>query len=237
MEIFYLNGDSAKAPRVVLSRQVFAPTTGMVTYSITVPSMPPAATGHKLGILFENVSPDTSWLEIDNVQFTNEDPTIIEVANYSFEQPDSGKIGGFNGPGSGTKLWTSQAEIPGWATDTVVYDSGIETGYNAQDGFYTAYLMGGDTGIWNTTNYTIQTGDIITLRVMGRVGWASPLFHLELYYVNANGKRVTLVASDDPLNADYSWSEYSVGFAASSTPACVGKKLGVYLDNVSPTSS
>ena len=236
MEIYYLDGDSAKAPRVVLASQVFAPTSSMVTYSITVPSMPSAATGNKLGILFENVSPGSSWLEIDNVQFTNEDPTIIELANYSFEQPDSGKIGGFNGPGSGTKIQTDTADVPGWATDTVVYDSGIEMS-SPQDGQYTAYLMGGDTGIWNTTNYSIQTGDVITLRVMARVTWAATQFHSELYYVNADGKRVTLAASDDPLNSDYSWAEYSVGFAASSTPACVGKKLGVYLDNTSPTSS
>ena len=236
LELFYLDGDSAKAPRVVLAKKDFAPTNSMVTYSITVPTMPPAATGHKLGILIDNVAPASSWLEIDNVQLTNEDPTIIEVANYSFEQPDSGKIGGFNGPGSGTKLQTSQAEIPGWATDTAVYDSGIEMS-GPQDGQYAAYMMGSDTGIWNTTNYKIQTGDIITLRVMGRVTWASTLFHSELYYVNANGKRVTLAASDDPLNSDYSWSEYSVGFAASTTPACVGKNLGVYLKNSSPTAS
>ena len=237
MEIYYLDGDSATAPRVVLAKGVFAPTNTMATYSISVASMPPAATGHKLGILIDNVAPASSWLEIDNVQLTNEDPTIIEVANYSFEQPDSGKIGGFNGPGSGTKLQTATADVPGWVTDTVVYDSGIETGYSAQDGFYTAYLMGSDTGIWNTTTYKIQTGDIITLRVMGRVTWASTLFHSELYYVGANGKRVTLAASDDPLNSDYSWSEYSVGFAASTTPACVGKNLGVYLKNSSPTAS
>jgi hypothetical protein len=239
MEIFYLNGDSAKAPRVVLARQVFAPTTSMVTYSITVPSMPPAATGNRLGILFDNVSTAQSWLEIDNVQFTNEDPTIIEVTNYSFEQPDSGKIGGWNGPGSveyNGKIQTSQADIPGWVSDSV-YDSGIELNQNPQDGLYTGYLMGGDTGVWNTTNYSIQTGDIITLRVMARVTWAATLFHSELYYVDANGKRVTLAASDDPLNTDYSWAEYSVGFAASTTPACVGKKLGVYLDNVTPVSS
>ena len=236
LEIYYLDGDSAKAPRVVLAQKDFAPTNSMVTYSITVPSMPPAATGHKLGILIDNVAPASSWLEIDNVQLTNEDPTIIEVANYSFEQPDSGKIGGFNGPGSGTKLQTSTADVPGWATDTVVYDSGIESN-GPQDGNYTAYLMGSDTGIWNTTNYKIQTGDIITLRVMAKVTWASTLFHSELYYVDANGKRVTLAASDDPLNTDYSWSEYSVGFAASTTPACVGKNLGVYLKNSSPTAS
>ena len=236
MEIYYLDGDSAKAPRVVLAQAVYAPTNTMATYSVSVASMPPAATGHKLGILIHNVTPIASWLEIDNVQLTNEDPTIIEVPNYSFEQPDSGKIGGWNGPGSGGKMQTSTADIPGWVSDST-YDSGIELGQGAQDGLYTGYMEGSDTGVWNTTNYTIQTGDILTLRVMARVTWAATVFHSELCYLDAAGIRQTLASSDDALNTDNSWAEYSVGFDASTMPASVGKKLSVYLDNVSPTGS
>ena len=241
MELYYLNGDSATAPRVVLASAVNAPTSNMVTYSISVPSMPPEATGHKLGILIHNISPalppNASWLEIDNVQLTNEDPTIIEVPNYSFEQPDSGKIGGFNGPGSGTKPQTDSADVPGWATDSTVYDSGIELNQNPQDGQYTAYMEGSDTSIWNTTNYTIKTGDVLSLRVMGRVTWASTVLHSELYYVDASGKRVTLAFSEDALNTDYSWGEYTVGVDISTVPAAVGKKLGVLFKNASPVGS
>jgi len=241
LELYYLNGDSATAPRVVLASGVYAPTTTMATYSLSLASMPAEATGHKLGILIHNISPalppNASWLEIDNVRLANVDPTIIEVPNYSFEQPDSGKIGGFNGPGSGTKLQTSTADVPGWATDDTVYDSGIESNQGPQDGVYTAYLMGSDTAIWNTTNYTIQTGDVLSLRSMGRVTWASTVLHSELYYVDGTGNRVTLAFSEDALNADYTWAEYTVGVDISTVPSAVGKKLGVLFKNASPVGN
>jgi hypothetical protein len=236
MEIYYLDGDSATAPRVVLAEGVFAPTSAMAPYSVSVASKPPEATGHKLGILIHNITPVASWLEIDNVRLTNEDPTIIEVPNYSFEQPDSGKIGGWNGPGSGGKMQTSTADIPGWVSDST-YDSGIELGQGGYDGIYTGYMMGGDTGVWNTSDYTIQAGDILTLRVMAKVTWAATVFHSELCYLDDAGIRQTLASSDDGLNADYSWAEYSVGFDATTIPDCVGKKLSVYFDNTSPASS
>jgi hypothetical protein len=97
--------------------------------------------------------------------------------------------------------------------------------------------MGSDTSVWNTTNYTILTGDVITLRAMGRVTWAATVLHSELYYVNALGKRVTLAFSEDALNVDYSWAEYTVGFDASTIPASVGKKLGVLFKNASPVGN
>ncbi len=237
IELYYLNGDSAKAPRVVLASAVNAPTSTMATYTLKVSSIPAAASGHHLGILIHNISPTASWLEIDNIRLTNEDSTIVEVPNYSFEQPDSGKIGGFNGPGSGTKPQSDSADVPGWATDSTVYDSGIETGQGAQDGIYTAYMEGSDTSIWNTTNYTIKTGDVLSLRVMGRVTYASTVLHSELYYVDGTGKRVTLAFSEDALNVDYSWAEYSVGVDISTVPAAVGKRLGVLFKNASPVGS
>jgi hypothetical protein len=240
MELFYLDGDSAKAPRVSMVSETKTLTNTMAPYSISINgSAVPLAVGHKIGILLDNVSPDSaSWLELDNVRLTNDDPTIIEVANYSFEQPDSLKIEGWNGPGSCPKLGNSQVDIPAWTTDTVkVADSGLEQGWGAQDGQYTGFLMGSDTGVWNKTDYTILAGDILTLRVMARNNWAATVFHSELYYVDAQGQRVTLASSDDALNTDLTWAEYSVGVDVSTIPASVGKKLGVYLDNTSPTGS
>ena len=236
MEIYYLDGDSATAPRVVLAEGVYAPTSAMAPYSVSVASKPPEATGHKLGILIHNITPVASWLEIDNVRLTNEDPTIIEVTNYSFEQPDSGKIGGWNGPGSGGKMQTSTADIPGWVSDST-YDSGIEMGDGSPEGPYAGYMMGGDTGIWNTTNYTILAGDIITLKVAARYNWLGTVFHSELCYIDPDSTRHTLAFSDDVLPSDYSWNDYSVAFEANAAPDCVGKKLSVYLDNVTPTFS
>ena len=101
--------------------RITLPTTGIkATYSVSYLGLQnPLATGHKLGILFKCVSPDSNaWINIDNVQLTNGDPTIIGVTNYSFEMPDSGKIKGWNGPGScNDTSWTGnktdiQAGVP-----------------------------------------------------------------------------------------------------------------------------
>jgi hypothetical protein len=234
MELYYLDNDTiAKAKRVTMVSETKTLTSAVAPYSISVnASDVPLAVGYKIVILLDNVSDSASWLQLDNVRLTNEDPTIIEVPNYSFELPDSNKIKGWNGPGSGIQIANSQADIPGWTTDTAkVTDSGIEATNNATDGKYNGFMMGSDTAVWNMTNYTIQAGDIITLKVDGRNSWQATLLHLELYYVDA-GNRITLISSDETLTNSY--AEYSVGFAANTTPACVGKKLGVLLDNTSP---
>jgi hypothetical protein len=236
MGMFYLLDDST---RVSIVAEDFDVTGTTATYSISFnASDVPASIEWKLGILFDNVSDNpSSWIQIDNVQLLNTDPTIIEVVNYSFELPDSVKIKGWNGPGSCKDAgWTgNKTDIPGWTTDTVkVSDSGIEA-YKvaAQEGIYSAFLMGSDTAVWNTTDYTIQADDEITLRAAAKNSWHAELFHLELYYIDA-GNRITLASSDEILNTDFTWAEYSIGFAANTTPACIGKKLGVLLDNVSP---
>jgi len=81
---------------------------------------------------------------MDNVRLLNEDPTIIEVENFSFEQPDSNKIKGWNGPGSDDAIANSTADIPGWASDANTHDSGIDArgNFNPQEGQYIAFLMG-----------------------------------------------------------------------------------------------
>jgi hypothetical protein len=242
MELYYLDNDTiAKANRVIMVSETKALTGTMTAYSISINSSAvPLAVGHKIGILLDNVSPDpNSWLDIDNVRLTNEDPTIIEVPNYSFEQPDSGKIKGWNGPGSGIGWTGCQEDIPGWTTDTVkVGDSGIESGKTAtEEGTYSGFMMGGDTSIWNTTDYTILAGDEITLTVSAKNSWQATLFHLELYYIDGLGNRATLEYSDDTLAAKDAWADFSIACAANATPDCIGKKLGVLLDNVSRSDS
>ena len=124
MEVFYLDGDSATAPRVSLVTETqTVPTTATNSpFSVSYVGLQnPLATGHKLGILFKCVSPDSNaWINIDNVRLTNGDPTIIGVTNYSFEIPDSGKIKGWDGPGScNDNTWTgNKTDISGWSSDT-----------------------------------------------------------------------------------------------------------------------
>ena len=52
-------------------------------------------------------------------------PVAVPVENASFELPGTEKIKGWNGEGV---TGTPAVDIPGWASDTVVADSGVETG-------------------------------------------------------------------------------------------------------------
>ncbi len=239
MELFYNDGDSVTGAIIPIVSETKTMTSKMAAYSISVKGSDfPDVQGLNIGILFQNVTPGAhSWIYIDNVRLTNEDPTIVEVPNYSFEQPDSGKIEGWNGPGSCPKIADSQADIPGWASDSIVTDSGIERNSQGGDGQYSAFLAWDDDSIWNTTNYSIQAGDVISLRVNGRASWIATQLHIELYYANS-GKRITLASAEEPLDpTGVTWAEYSISFKASDFPASVGKQVGVLLKNTSTVTN
>src|SRR4030042_2219434 len=92
----------------------------------------------------------------------------IAVVNPSFELPGTEKIKGWNGEGVGG---TPAVDIPGWSSDTIVADSGVETGWGATDGEWTAFLMGGDPSVWQLTSYVIGADDVIELKVDAKNNW------------------------------------------------------------------
>ena len=239
MELYYLDGDSAKAPRVSIVSDTKTITNTMAEYSIAFNGTDfPNAVGHKLGILLDNVSPDSaSWLEMDNVRLLNEDPTIIEVENFSFEQPDSNKIKGWNGPGSDDAIANSTADIPGWASDANTHDSGIDArgNFNPQEGQYIAFLMGSDTSVFNTTKYKLKAKDELTLTVAAYNNYQATTMRLEIYYVTATGDKIPLNFEDMTLTGAY--VDYSIKARADDDPACYGCLVGVMIDNVNTTSS
>jgi hypothetical protein len=115
-------------------------------------------------------------------------------------------------------------------------DSGVELGWNPQDGQYSAFLKSSpDSSVWCATDYTIQSDDVFQLLVDGRVTWASTLLRTELFYVDGTGQRVVLGSQDNPLNVDFSYTEYSLVAAADANAA--GYKLRVLLQNVTPLNS
>ncbi len=237
LEMFYLLDDST---RVSIVADDFDVTGTTATYSISFNSADyPATIGWKLGILFDNVSDNpSSWIQMDNVQLLNTDSTIIEVVNYSFEQPDSGKIKGWDGPGSCPNMADSDAEIPGWTCDDIVDDSGVERNGDI-DGEYAGFMKWTDSAVWNTTDYTILAGDVLTLKVAARSSWLGDVVHLELYY-DDGVTRNTLASSNELLELNGSsgpFNEYSVQFGADVTPASIGKKVGVLLKNPSIVTS
>jgi len=143
------------------------------------------------------------------------------VANPSFELPGEGKLADLN-------------LIPGWSTDANVADSGVETGYSATDGEYTAFLMSGDPSIWQLTGHTIAEGDVIELKVDARITWAATTLQMILYY-EVEGARVPLATSDVAITDDM--QEYSLSFTAADVPESIGSPIGVEFANISEGDS
>ncbi len=143
------------------------------------------------------------------------------VTNPSFELPGEGKLADFG-------------LIPGWSTDANVVDSGVETGWGATDGEYTAFLMSGDPSIWQLTGHTIAEGDVIELKVDARITWQATTLRMILYY-EVEGARVPLATSDVAITDDM--QEYTLSFTATDVPESVGSPIGIEFANVSEGDS
>ena len=77
----------------------------------------------------------------------------ITVENYSFELPGTGKI------------QTDWSRVPGWDSDGLPVDSGVEDYEGAAtDGTWTAFLMGTDPSIYNLTEHVIDSGQAFLLK-------------------------------------------------------------------------
>jgi hypothetical protein len=161
--------------------------------------------------------------------------TEIEVINFSFEEPDMGKIKGWDG-GCADPAWTGATDdIPGWVSADTAWDSGVETGYSPTDGIYTAFLMARDTSVYQITEHFIQPGDQITLFVDAHITYLGNLLEMKLFYVDTSGSFVDLAFDYIDLISDM--DEYSISFKASDFPASIGKKLGIWFDNITSESN
>jgi hypothetical protein len=241
MELFYLQYDSVRVPIV---SEVKTLTSSMARYTISFSTDPNSSPwiGWKLGILFDNVTNPVGtdnlhggWLGFDNVQLRNLNHTSIPIVNYSFEEPDSGKIKGWNGVCT-DPAWTGPTKVPGWTGDKDPLDSGVELGWTPRDGQYTAFMRATpDSSVYNMTDYTMQADDVFQLKVDGRATWAATSLKTALFYVNGSGQRVMLGSQDNPLNADLSYATYSL--LASADASAAGHKLGILLQNSSTLSA
>jgi beta-galactosidase len=139
----------------------------------------------------------------------------VEVENFSFELPGDGKHAN----------WET---VPGWSSDTVASDSGVETGYSPTDGVYSGFLMGSDPSVWQLTGHTIAAGQEFTLVVDMQNNWEATTARLSLYY-DDGGSRTTAASQQFTLTG--AWAEYSLTFSADSVPASIGNKIGIEIDN------
>lgn len=143
----------------------------------------------------------------------------IPVENFSFELP-------------GTTKQTNFTNVPGWHTDIVAADSGVETGYTPTDGTWTAYMRGGaaDPTLWQLTGHKIVAGDVFELKVDARITWQATTMRMTLYY-DKDGARVPAATQDVTLTS--AMATYTLSFASVKVPASAGYKLGIELANIS----
>lgn len=154
----------------------------------------------------------------------------VPVPNHSFELPGTNK----------QQCWDGEkpdsTDIPGWSSDFVAINSGVETGPGSTNGNWAAFLMGseqgkGDPSIWNLLPYMIKSGDEFVLAVDARNNYNAALLKISFYYQNTNGKRITVATKTVELTA--SFKTYVLRFAADNAPEAIGHELGIELDNPS----
>ncbi len=154
----------------------------------------------------------------------------VPVPNYSFELPGTNK----------QQCWDGEkpdsTDIPGWSSDLVAINSGVETGPGSTNGNWTAFLMGseqdkGDPSIWNLLPYVIKAGDEFVLAVDARNNYNAALLKISFYYQDTNSKRITVATKTVELST--SFKTYVLRFAADNAPEAIGHELGIELDNPS----
>ena len=181
----------------------------------------------QVGLMSATYTPNAGYVAFEDFSIALPTPAIaVPLVNASFELPGTVKIKGWNGEGIGG---TPAVDIPGWASDTAVADSGVETGYTPTDGAWTAFLMGADPSVWQSTGFVIFDDDTFELRVDARNTWQGTTLRMTLYY-DEGGVRVPAASAD--VTVKDTMQTFTLSFAAKDMPACVGKVLGVEFDNV-----
>ena len=151
---------------------------------------------------------------------------VIDVPNYSFEQPGSGKIVGWDNAG---------ADIPGWSSDRAASGSGVESDWpGSSNGVWAGFVMNGDPSIFNLTDHVISAGEQFTLLVDAQDNWsASPPGLLEsALYFDVDGARTVMESTT--VQTWWGWPTYTVNHTVSLNG--VGQKVGIQLTNVTAGS-
>ncbi len=157
--------------------------------------------------------------------------TPIPVENWSFEEPGTEKIKGWDGDCS-DPAWTGSLEdIPGWTCDYPAFDSGVETGWTPTEGLWTAFVATGDSMVYQLPGYVVQEGDIIELDVDSRITWNATTLEMRLFYSDDKWNFTTIVSELFELTE--TMAPYSISFEEAEHPDCLGKSLGIAFANAS----
>jgi len=140
----------------------------------------------------------------------------VPIPNNSFELPGTIKQQCWDGEKPGS------TDVPGWSSDIVTLDSGVEIGPGATDGSWIAYLMGsdqdnGDPSIWNLLPYIIKAGDEFVLTVDARNQHKANTLKMSFYYQDNEGRRITVASKTVELTDTF--NSYFLRFVADNVPA------------------
>jgi len=152
----------------------------------------------------------------------------IRVANASFELPGTVKQNTWDG---GTNAKGTFEDVPGWSSDAMATDSGVETGWSATDGEWTGFLKGADASIWQLTDYVLAADDVLTLSLDARITWAATQLTISLYVLDDAGARVPVATEDVALTDDMQTATLTL--SAADAPDAVGKQIGIEINNTS----
>jgi hypothetical protein len=146
--------------------------------------------------------------------------------NMNFELPNTGKV---------TNNW---AAIPGWTSNGATTDSGVEeyrptaSAPYGTNGDYTLFIRSSDPEIYQTSSYTLQEGDSISVTFDTRASYLSCSLIARIYY-QSGGSRITLTTSTTALTyaSPYAFQSLTLSFVVPTGHACIGNNLGVGFDN------
>lgn len=143
--------------------------------------------------------------------------TIEEVAvdNASFELP-------------ATTKQINWENVPGWSSDTVAVDSGVEQNQSPTDGQWSAFLWANDPAVWQTTQQVAAAGDTFELSVAAKDNGGASTFALRLYYLDG-GSRV--IVAQDSVALTSTSSVAVISFNADDYPLSIGKPVGIEFEN------
>ena len=155
--------------------------------------------------------------------------TAVYVENYSFEVPtvtgsSPAKIVGWDNEG--------KDDIPGWSSDGIAADSGIEDNDTATHGVQNGFLMGSDPPVWQVTGATLVEGMTYTLTVDAYSTAGATQCRLSMFYLDGITK-IELTGENYNITDRLFLNPVAakLRFTAPFGEACIGKNLGIMVDN------
>jgi hypothetical protein len=147
------------------------------------------------------------------------------VENFSFEDPGDGKH-------------TNWEDVPGWSSDVVAADSGVESAWpGSTEGVYAGYLMQGDPSVSQLTSTTIEAGEEYILSVDARNNYSETgpgILGMFLYYDYVGFK---IPVAIEFVELTDGWQEYSISLSADDIPSSIGNQIGIEMINASAYNS